>query len=109
MASTFFDSPTRRPTPRRHGFTAVQTALVLVLIATAVVAGVRSMGSMLQTDMNDTAARVGNPAALAGKFTNSGYPGSGSGGNSGNSGSGNSGSGDSGSGGDSSGDGGLCP
>lgn len=83
--------------PKRRGITAVQTALVLVAVATGVIAGVRGIGNLANNDMEDTAVRVGDPALLVGKFSHSrglrnnsgGNSGSNSGSNSGNN-SGNS-------------------
>jgi len=49
---------------RRRGVTAAQTAVLLALIAVAVVASVRSLGTSASTKLGTTATGIGNPASL---------------------------------------------
>ena len=52
----------------RRGVSAVQAALVLVLIAGAVIVAARSMSTPASNDMNNTASEIGDPSKLADRF-----------------------------------------
>ena len=96
-----------QPPRFRRGNTQAQTAVILVLIAVGVIAGVRMLGTNVSNDVAVTATGVGNPASLVGRFGNSGSSSSSSGSSGSSSGSGGSGSsGSGGSGSDSGGYGG---
>lgn len=53
---------------RRRGMSAVQTAVVLVLIAVVVFIGVRSMSTNTSTDLETTADGLADPSKLVDRF-----------------------------------------
>jgi Flp pilus assembly pilin Flp len=77
---------------RRRGASAIQVAMVMVLVAVGVIASVSSIGQNTDVEMTDTAGRVGDPSSLPGKFA-SDYAPSGGGGTSGDGDTGDTGGG----------------
>lgn len=52
----------------RRGKTVVQWIIIAALLVLAVVAGVTAVGTRTNNKLNETAADVGNPAALTQRF-----------------------------------------
>ncbi|MCA9188744.1 MAG: hypothetical protein R3E01_35695 [Pirellulaceae bacterium] len=55
---------------RKRGISAVQTAVVLALLAAGLFLGVRSLGTNTSSELDQTASEIGDPSSLVDRFGN---------------------------------------